>query len=545
MAFRRDFLLPLAALCLLAGCSRRLSGNATVQNLPDKEINIVYESDVHCGVDGYATLAALRNDLKARTPYVATVSSGDFVQGDVVGAKTRGASIIRIMNAVGYDFFTLGNHEFDYGVPRLFVLMDSLCATPLCCNFYELDKEQLVFAPYNIVSYGNVRVAFIGFATPVTMGSVSYSTFRDDDGYLKYGFSENDFMENAQKYINKARADGADYVVALAHLGDEAYEGLITSLDLISGTTGIDVVLDGHAHHVIPDSIVCNLKGNPVILTSPGTKLNNIGVLTIGTNGKLSTRLVPTDSYTGIDQTVAALVSKEKETILKEGQTVCGNTPFELPCRDNEDKWLVRYQETPIANFFTDALRCKYKTEIGIVNGGGIRAGIAAGDITANDIFAIEPFGNFCCVGTISGRQLMDALEFGARLMPLENGDLLQVSGIRYEVDCSVTTHFQTDADGLFTGVPEGSPRRVSNLQVLDASTGLYQPVDPDRRYSIASTDYLMMEAGCYGILERASVDERTTDLVRDVISEYLRATLNGVMPGRYSRTEGRITVRR
>ncbi len=544
MAFNKDFLLPLAAMCLLAGCSNRLLRNATVQNLPDKEINIVYENDVHCGEDGYATLAALRNDLKAKTPYVATVSSGDFVQGDVVGAKTRGASIIRIMNAVGYDFVTLGNHEFDYRIPRLFELLDSLGATALCCNFYELDKEQLVFAPYKIVSYGNVRVAFIGFATPATVGSVSYATFRDDDGYLKYGFSENHFLENAQKYINKARADGADYVVALSHLGDEAYEGDMTSVGLISGTTGIDVVLDGHAHHVIPDSIVYNLNGSPVILTSAGTKLNNIGVLTIGTNGKLSTRLVPTDSYPGRDQTVAALVAKEKEAILKEGLTVCGGTPFELPCRDNEDKWLVRYQETPIGNFVTDALRSKYNTQIGIVNGGGIRTGIAAGDITANDIFAVEPFGNLCCVGTISGRQLMDALEFGARLMPLENGDLLQVSGIRYEVDCTVTAHFQTDADGLFTGVAEGSPRRVGNLQVLDASTGLYQPVEPDRRYSIASTDYLMMEAGCTGILERASVDDRTNDLVRDVISEYLRTTLNGVMPERYSRADGRITVR-
>lgn len=508
----------------------------------DAVIKIVYENDVHCRVDGYAGIAAMRTELESGTPYVALVSSGDFVQGDVVGESTRGASIVRIMNAVGYDFVTLGNHEFDYRMPRLFELLDSLDATAVCCNFYGPDSIGPVFAPYGMATYGNVRVAFIGFTTPGTVGDVSYSTFRDGTGVRIYGFSERDFLGNAQKYIDMARADGADYVIALSHLGEESHDGAVTSVQLINGTYGIDAVLDGHTHHVIPDSTVRNVKGQPVLLASTGTGFQNIGVLTIDARGRLHSRLVPTDGYAARDTAVAALVESEKERILADGRTVCCHSVFALPCRDADGKWLVRYRETSVGNLVTDALRETYGTDIAIVNGGGIREAIPAGSISVNDISAVEPFGNVCCVGSITGRQLADALEFGAVTCPLENGSFIQASGIHYAIDCSVTAQILTDSDGLFSGLDDGSPRRVSNVMVLDRTTGQYRPIEPDRSYTLVSSDYLMLERGCSGLLGSASVDRCTGDLVRSVIVSYLTDNLNGVIPDRYATTEGRIT---
>ena len=218
-------------------------GNKWERSYPDHPIVIVFENDVHCAVDGYAKLVALREQQQMETPYITTVSCGDFVQGDVVGSLSKGENIVTIMNEVKYDVVTLGNHEFDFGMPQLFKLRDSLSASVVSTNFCDFRTGEHIFPPYQILRYGEVDIAFMGFTTTTTPTMVAPHTFLNEDKQIVYGFYRPKFYENAQRQIDKARSEGADYVVALSHLGDMDRGEHASSITLITHTTEI-----GRAH---------------------------------------------------------------------------------------------------------------------------------------------------------------------------------------------------------------------------------------------------------------------------------------------------------
>ena len=300
---KRRFVLFLASSVLCCCLSVSCGSKKSVSTPSSQEIIVLYENDVHCGVDGYANFAALKNEMKATHKYVTVVSNGDFVQGGSLGASSHGRNIINIMNEVGYDFVTLGNHEFDYGIPRQQELMEALEAECLCCNFKDLRTGKQLYEPYRIVSYGGFDVAFVGMSTPYTINSSTPTYFKDESGKFVYSFCIDNFYEVVQKAVNSARNEGADFVVVLSHLGDEDEgEGGINSPSMIENTYGIDVVLDGHSHSVIPAAIMKNKKGENVTLTSTGTKFEYMGVLTISPNGTFKTELVPTKTYAKTDR---------------------------------------------------------------------------------------------------------------------------------------------------------------------------------------------------------------------------------------------------
>ena len=284
---RRNFLLLLASSIICFGLSVSCGSIKHAPQSPAQDVIVLYENDVHCGVDGYGNFAALKDEMKASHKYVTLVSSGDFVQGGSLGASSHGRNIINIMNEVGYDFVTLGNHEFDYGIPRQQELMEALNAECLCCNFKDLRTGEQLYAPYRIVNYGDFDVAFLGMSTPYTINSSTPSYFKDEKGNFIYSFCIENFYDVVQNAVNSAREEGAEYVVVLSHLGDESEgEGGVNSPSMIENTYGIDVVLDGHSHSVIPGTVLKNKKGKDVILTSTGTKFQYMGVLTIRPNGK-------------------------------------------------------------------------------------------------------------------------------------------------------------------------------------------------------------------------------------------------------------------
>lgn len=507
---------------------------------PTTPIVIIYENDVHCAVDGYAKLAALRSSYKKRTHHVATVSCGDFVQGNVVGTVTRGEAIIEIMNFVGYDVVTTGNHEFDFGVEHLLKLTKSLDADVVNANFRDLRGGKLMFEPHTIKRYDNVDIAFIGLTTPATVNSVAYTTFTDENGNIIYSFGEDNFYENAQRCIIEARASGADYVVILSHLGDSGEGGHPSSISLIQNTIGIDAVLDGHDHNVIPDTTIYNGAGEAVLLTSTGTAFANIGVLTLSNDGKFSSQLVEAEDCES-DKNVQAYVEQIKEQTMTAGERIVGTSAVTMKIKDNSDTRIVRTRETTIGNFCADALRAVLGSEIAFVNGGAIRADIHEGDITYNNLLSVFPYNNAVCTATMSGRQIMDALEVSTRLLPKENGGFLQVSGLKFKIDTSVAPSVQMDENGLFTGV--GTSRRVSDVQVLDKQSGEYTPINPERTYTIASSAYLIENYGDNGILRYAQVKESNLGQDVDMLAIYLEQILGGRIGTEYSNTEGRITI--
>ena len=171
----------------------------TVLATDTESIVILYENDVHCAVEGYSKLAAMKNELKTEYEYVGVVSSGDFVQGGTLGAVSKGEYIVNLMNLVGYDAIGLGNHEFDYCISRLEELYEMSETKYISCNFAKLGEEKSCFEPYRIVSYGDVDIAYIGIITPETVTSARPSQFRDENGELLYTFNELNLSELCKK----------------------------------------------------------------------------------------------------------------------------------------------------------------------------------------------------------------------------------------------------------------------------------------------------------------------------------------------------------
>ena len=536
------------AFCVLAlflgSCADNIESNIDlVPTEPLHNIVVMYENDVHCGVEGYAKFAALRSEFQAQTPYVTTVSSGDFVQGGDVGSMTSGEGIIDIMNKMGYDFVTLGNHEFDYGLERMTYLLDKLSATVVDANYCYASSKQLIYEPYAIKEYGNVKVAYIGLSTPSTLTSTSPLKFMDGNGNWKYGFMNDELDEQTNRMAEKARSEGASYVVLLSHLGDKKIQSYDSSIDIIKRTRGIDVVLDGHTHSIINDTLIANADGKMVHLTSTGTKFQNMGVLTIDMQGNISTKLYATESYGKLDQDIWQYVEKVREDATAAGNVVIGSTDFKLSIYDADGKRLVRTQECNIANFVVDSYREVFGTDIAILNGGGVRSDIESGEITYNNIFNVTPFGNQLSSGTITGQQLLDGLEVCYSLLPAESGGFSHVSGMRLTIDTSVKAEI-IDDNGVFVALAEGSPRRVSNLEILNRATGNYEPVDPSRTYTIASNSYQLRDMGCNGAYRYTVCDPDLGVTDAEVTVQYFRDKLKGVMPARYAATEGRITIR-
>ena len=512
-----------------------------VSDRPDSTIFIIYENDVHCVVDGYSRLASLRAKQQMVTSYVTTVSCGDFVQGGVVGSVSFGEHIVGIMNQVGYDVVALGNHEFDFGASQLFRLTDLLDASVVCANFRDLRTGELVFPDYRMVRYGEVDIAYVGLITPETATMVAPATFWDEDGNPLYDFMLNEFYQQAQSCVDHARASGADYVVLLSHLGDSERTAYPSSLGLIAATSGVDVVLDGHDHHVISDTLVHNKEGKPVLLSSTGAKFQNIGLLTLSTDGKFSSRLV---SYADLkpDAQVQAYVDGVKEKTLAEGKRIVGHCDVDLPIVDASGAMNVRCREMPIGNFCADAFRLMLNADVAMINGGGIRAGLTSGEVTFNDLLAVFPFSNTACIATLTGQQLLDALEMSVRFVPDMDGSFMQVSGMTFEVDPSVPSPVVLDEYSLFSHVSP-APRRVSHLHIWDKTQGVYVPVDTDRTYVLASFDYQLKEFGNSAVFRYATLKDDNLGQDVEVLISYLTQMLGGRIGSAYAAPEERIRI--
>ena len=537
---KRHFLLFLASSILCCCLSVSCKSSHQAPTAP-QDVIVLYENDVHCGVDGYANFAALRDEMKATHKYVTLVSNGDFVQGGSLGAASHGRNIIDIMNAVGYDYVTLGNHEFDYGIPRQMELMEALEAECLCCNFKDLRTGKQIYEPYHIVNYGNFDVAYVGMSTPYTINSSTPTYFKDEQGNYIYSFCIDNFYETVQNAVNSARKEGADFVVVLSHLGDEDEgEGGINSPSMIENTYGIDIVLDGHSHSVILDSIVKNKKGENVTLTSTGTKFQYMGVLTIKPNGTFTTELIPTETYTKKNTSVLKVIEDIKEGYKKVAEQVIFTSDVRLASYDDQKNRLVRNQETNIGNFCTDAYRTVFGTDIAFLGGGSIRADLPKGNVTFNDLYTMFPFENGTCKGECTGELLLDILEFSVSIAPGEFGGFQQVSGLRFEYDSSIPSPVVYNANHDFDGV--NGERRVKKVEVLNQKTGKYEPLDPKKTYTFAASSYIAIDHGDgFAMMSRCTNIQDAGVLDTDIIQNFLENYKNNHVGAEYAGTEGRI----
>ena len=519
-------------------CNEENIGGNTTPDLPAKPIVILYENDVHCAVEGYPLLVSKRKECQSVTDYVATVSCGDFASGGVVGAISKGEQIARIMNYVGYDAVVLGNHELDYGMPQMFNITDSLNAPVLCANLKNVQTNEFPYPAYHIVKYGDVDIAYIGFTT-TTSGTVK--SLNDEQGNPLYSFMREEFYLNAQHFIDEARDKGADYVIALSHLGDSQKDIHPNSTGLIANTTGLDAVIDGHDHHVIEEQFINNKEGKPVLLTSSGTNFQHIGKLTIDTNGGIHSTLASASSIVP-DSETEAFVNSVKEEVEGLGNFVIGRSEVDLTIYDENGKRIVRKQETNIGDFCTDAFRAFTGADIALVNGGGIRKDIKKGEIVFNDLYNVMPFGDMIAIGRLTGEQLLNVLEYAVSYLPAEAGVFMQVSGLRFKINPDTPSPVVMDSETeMFSYIKDGE-RRVSDVEILDKQSGEYVDVELSRTYTMATLDYLILELGGSGIFRGIEPDPTYWGADIEILRSYLENNLGGTIGSEYSEPQGRIT---
>ena len=538
------------AMAMLLTAAPVMTEAADVPKVNKSDIVILYDNDVHCAVDKYESMAALKKEMKSQTKNVSVVSCGDFVQGGVIGSISKGNAIIRIMNRVGYDVVTLGNHEFDYAIPQLQNLMDHLDSEVVSCNFTKTSDNKPLFKSYTVKKYGKTKVAFVGITTPESFTKSTPVYFQDENGKFIYSFAGDAngkaLYKRVQKVVNAARKNGADYVVALAHLGTESVTEQWSAQSVVKNTYGIDVVLDGHSHSTVASMKVKNSKGKNVTISSTGTKFANIGQLVITKKGKITTKLIPIEEETTLkDETLANYVSQMEEEYGKRLKEVIGKTDVDLTTLDANGERAVRNAETNLGDFCADAFRYALDADVAIMNGGGIRANVKAGDLTYNDMISVFPFGNYGCVIEVTGQQIKDALELGAKNYPEESGGFLQVSGMKYTIDASKPSAVVTNADtGMFEKVD--GDYRVTDIQIWNADKSAYEPIDLTKTYTMAGTNYtLRLQGDGYTMFDGSTVVKDNTMVDNEVMSVYLKDVLKGVVGEEYKdpKGQGRITI--
>ena len=507
------------------------------------DIIILYENDVHCAVEGYSKLAAMKNELKQTYKHVGVVSCGDYIQGSSLGAISRGEYIIELMNLVGYDAVTLGNHEFDFRLDRLEELVAMMATKPVCCNFQEIGKDTSYFDPYKIVSYGDVDIAYIGITTPSTISSSSPAQFKDENGNYKYSFNPTTLYEVVQENIDAAEAEGADYIIAISHIGyaeDEIYGDLEDVEDLIKNTDGLDVVLDAHSHSVIEGMEITDKEGNEVLLSSTGTKFENIGKLTIS-NGEIKTELIKTEDYQGTDPIVDAKLNEINGEYATLGERKVAFSQVDLITHDADGNRLVRKQETALGNLCADAFRGVMGADIGYINGGNLRSPIEAGDVTFNNILDLLPFNNSVVVSEIRGQTLKDMMEMAMKTWPEENGAFPHLSGMRFSVNTAIKSSVVLNDEEEFVSV--SGQYRVYDIEIFNKETNEYEPLDLTKTYTIAATNYYLLEYGSgMTMLKDAKIIQNEGMLDVEALERYIVEALDGTIGEEYAEVKNNIT---
>ncbi len=528
-----------------------LSFAIPVSAVAEKDIIVLYTNDVHCATDNYSILAAYRAELISQGHTVYTVDAGDAIQGEIIGALTEGSAIVEIMNAVGYDVAVPGNHEFDYTVPRFLELAETAEYEYVCSNFIYLPDAYCVFPPYVIKEVGGVKIAFVGIATPETYTKSTPTYFKDEYGNFIYSFSdiftEHTFIETINNAVEDARNDGADVVVAVGHLGVSGVADGWKSTDVISEISGVDAFIDGHSHEVFDSEMRTDKDGEAVLHVSTGTKLEYFGEMRISPDGEITASLIDPETLDVESMSDSAKEAYNSVKAIVDGYNdefnylyeVIGYSEVNLTDSDENGNRLVRNAETNLANFVTDAYVAVTGADIGMVNGGGVRSSVSKGEVNRKTIMDINPWNNEMCVIEVSGKAIVDALEYGVNAVPEEFGSFTHVSGITFEVHSYIESPVVTDSLGDFVSVSEDAPRRVRNVKVGG------KDIDPDALYTVAGSKYMLQLSG-FKMFEGARVvtDDLPTDT--ELLLEYFTDYLDGVIPeSRYGELygDGRIVI--
>ena len=495
------------------------------------DVTILYTNDVHTYIDNkspkptYAAIAALKKSIEDTGRDVLLVDAGDHIQGTAYGSMDDGATIIELMNEAGYDLATPGNHEFDYGMARAKAVLREADFPYVSCNWVDLRTGFNVLPSVKFFFVGGRKIAFVGVTTPETFTKSTPAYFMND-AQTKYiydilgGEDGQKLYDAVQKAIDKAEFWGADTIIGLGHLGVDPSSSPWTSEEVIAHTHGFTAFIDGHSHTVMPAKMVTDASGKEVALTQTGSYFKNIGKMTVRADGTITTELI--DTYEGLDAAVAATASNwisAVDDMLGE-EIAVGDTKFYIN-DPATGKRRIRSGETNLGDFVADGIYTYFNEieelhcDVAIMNGGGIRTDVEAGPWSFKTCKTVSPFGNVACLMSVTGQQIQDALEFGARFAGAEgkeNGGFLQVAGARYTIHTGTPNTVQTNDKNVWTG--SAATPRVSNVEIYDKTTGTYKPLDPNATYALAGMNYTLRNLGDgFAMFDGAT-------LIKDYVSE-------------------------
>ena len=495
------------------------------------DVTILYTNDVHTYIDNkspkptYAAIAALKKSIEDTGRDVLLVDAGDHIQGTAYGSMDDGATIIELMNEAGYDLATPGNHEFDYGMARAKAVIQEADFPYVSCNWVDLRTGFNVLPSVKFFFVGGRKIAFVGVTTPETFTKSTPAYFMND-AQTKYiydilgGEDGQKLYDAVQKAIDKAEFWGADTIIGLGHLGVDPSSSPWTSEEVIAHTHGFTAFIDGHSHTVMANKQVTDASGKAVTLTQTGSYFKNIGKMTVGADGTITTELINT--YEGLDAAVAATASNwisAVDDMLGE-EIAVGDTKFYIN-DPATGKRRIRSGETNLGDFVADGIYTYFNEieelhcDVAIMNGGGIRTDVEAGPWSFKTCKTVSPFGNVACLMSVTGQQIQDALEFGARFAGAEgkeNGGFLQVAGARYTIHTGTPNTVQTNDKNVWTG--SAATPRVSNVEIYDKTTGTYKPLDPNATYALAGMNYTLRNLGDgFAMFDGAT-------LIKDYVSE-------------------------
>ncbi len=467
-------------------------------------VNDIYKMSGDKGRGGFARLAAIVKAERAKGVPMLFCHAGDTFSPSLMSGFDQGAHIVELTNMVKPDVFVPGNHEFDFGKDNYLKLMGASKFPYFGANMRQADGSPIPgMKDTEIFTLGPVKIGVIGLALATTP-QMSQS------GDIKFSNE----LEALRANASRLRQAGADVLVAVTHTDRDMDNAIVRS-------RLVDVLLSGHDHDLWIGfdgktvAVESNEEGN--FVTSIDFVVQVTGE---GKDRKVSwspSFRVHDSSTVDPDPEVAAVVKGYEDKLSKELDVEIGSTANELDSRSA----IVRSQEAAIGNLIADAIRDATGADVAITNGGGIRANkqYAAGTkLTRRDILSELPFGNTSIMVEITGADIKAALENGVSQMENRAGRFPQVSGLKMEIDSKA---------------PAGS--RVVSVTIGGA------PLDPAKRYKVASNNFMLAGGDGYTSLGKGKVLIGDTDgkLLANEVMSYVRKlqTVN-------VKTEGRIVIR-
>lgn len=508
---------------------------------------VIHTNDTHGrdleGAYTTAAVAQLKQDLTAAGADVLLLSAGDASQGTPLVNLSMGSTAIDFMNLAGYDAMATGNHEFDWGLENLQKLAQDAEFPILAANLTYTESGELVFGDSIVFTTDSgLKVGVFGLATPET------ATKAHPDKVKGVSFAAGqELYDVAQQQVDKLNAEGCDYIIALSHLGDSAESAPNRSVDLLDHVTGIDLMVDGHSHTTLPEG---DTSHGDTLRVSTGEYLNNIGVVVYDAASDTETaRLLSSTTegdqtvldYTGSDPDVLAAIEAVNAEVEQELGKVFAKTEVLL---NGERDPGVRTEETNLGNFAADAILWSArqalgedKVDLALTNGGGIRASIPVGDISMKTMKTVFPFGNEVATVTVTGAELLEALEAATFCTPTAVGAFPQVAGVQFTIDTTVPYENGELYPNSTYYAPAKPGSRIKDVTVNG------EPLDLNAEYVVATNDFTAAGGDTYGAFLDKPV-YKTGVALEDALVQYTSTVLNGVISEKdYGKPAGRITV--